>query len=88
MCLALLFIGAGVVNAAKEALEGAAASDLVPDESLHGTAFGVLGAVNGVGDFVSSTVVGLLWMVGPVWGFGYAAAMMLLGVILLRRVRP
>lgn len=83
--LALLFVGAGVVNAAQEALEGAAASDLVPDHSLHGTAFGVLGAVNGVGDFISSAIVGALWTIAPEIGFGYAATMMFLGAALLLR---
>jgi hypothetical protein len=83
--LAVLFVGAGVVNAAQEALEGAAAGDLVPDHSLHGTAFGVLGSVNGVGDFISSAVVGALWTIAPQIGFGYAAGMMLLGAALLRR---
>jgi MFS family permease len=81
--LAVLFIGAGIVNAAQEALEGAAAGDLVPDHSLHGTAFGVLGAVNGVGDFISSAVVGALWTIAPQIGFGYAAGMMVLGAALL-----
>lgn len=84
--LAMLFIGAGVVNAAQEALENAAASDLVPDPSLHGAAFGVLGAVNGVGDFISSAIVGALWTVAPEIGFGYAATTMFLGAALLLRV--
>ena len=81
--LALLFVGAGVVNAVQEALEGAAAADLVPDESLRGTAYGVLGAVNGVGDFASSFMVGALWYVGAAWGFGAAAGLMMLGAVVL-----
>ncbi|WP_428305009.1 MFS transporter [Lacipirellula sp.] len=84
--LTLLFVGAGIVNAAQEALEGAAASDLVPDHTLHGTAFGLLGAVNGVGDFISSVIVGALWTIAPEIGFGYAAIMMFLGAGLLLRV--
>jgi MFS family permease len=85
--LAVLFALAGVVIAFQEALEGALAADLIPDETLRGTAFGALGAVNGVGDLVSSVVVGLLMGVDPVYGFGYAALIMLAGALLLYRAR-
>ena len=55
---------------------------------LAAAAFGVLGAVNGLGDFLSSTVVGFLWWgVRPVAGFAYAAVLMLVGAGLLHRVR-
>lgn len=40
--------------------------------------------VNGVGDFFSSTIVGVLWMtVGARWGFLYAALMGLAGTVLM-----
>ena len=55
------------------------AADLVPDESNRGTAYGVMGTVNGVGDFLSSVVVGLLWSLSPEAGFAYAAVAMLCG---------
>jgi MFS family permease len=85
--LAILFALAGVFTAFVDALEGALTADLVPHLALRGTAFGVVGTVNGVGDFVSSVVVGLLWSVHPALGFGYAALMMLAGEVLLGRVR-
>jgi MFS family permease len=85
--LLVLFILAGVFIAVVDALEGAMTADLVPDPSLRGTAYGVRGTVNGVGDFVSSTVVGLLWSVSPALGFGYAAVLMAAGAVLLHRVR-
>jgi hypothetical protein len=86
--LAIPFVLSGISVAAVDALEGAMTADLVPDESIRGTAFGVLGAVNGLGDFLSSTVVGFLWWgVSPVAGFAYAAALMLVGAGLLHRVR-
>ena len=62
-------------------------ADLVPEESIRVTAYGVTGTVNGIGDFLSSSVVGLLWSASPVAGFGYAAVATLLGVVLLTRVR-
>jgi len=85
--LALLFALAGVYIASEDALEGALTADLVPDETIRGTAFGVLGTVNGVGDFASSAIVGLLWSFSPAVGFLYAATMMLVGAVFLHRVR-
>jgi MFS family permease len=82
-----LFALAGIYNAIQEALEGATTADLVPDPSARGTAYGVLGAVNGLGDFVSSLAVGLLFIVAPALALGYAAGMMLLGAVLVYRVR-
>lgn len=76
---ALLFALAGMFIAIEEALEGAAVADLVPDLQLRGTAFGILGVVNGCGDLVSSVMVGSLLAVGPALGFGVAASLMLLG---------
>jgi MFS family permease len=84
---AVLFALAGVFIATEEALEGAAAADLVEDPSLRGTAFGVLGVVNGLGDFVSSVVVGVLLTVAPAGAFLYAAALMATGAALLARFR-
>src|SRR5262249_38751424 len=72
--LLLLFAGAGTYVAVEEALEGAMTADLIPDKTVRGTAYGILGTVNGLGDFVSSLVVGLLWThLGPVHGFTFAA---------------
>lgn len=85
--LSVLFSLAGVYIAVEDCLEGAMTADLVREESIRGTAYGVMGAVNGVGDFLSSAMVGLLWSFSPAAGFGYAAAAMLLGAALLARVR-
>jgi len=85
--LAVLFGLAGVFIAVEDALEGVLTADFVPDESNRGTAYGVMGTVNGLGDFLSSAVVGLLWSATPIWGFTYAAVAMLFGSLLLYRVR-
>jgi MFS family permease len=83
-----LFVLAGVYVAVQEALEGAVTADLVPDRARRGTAYGVLGCVNGVGDFVASLVVGLLLTWRPEVGFVYAATWMLLGAGAMALVRP
>jgi len=86
--LMVLFAGAGVFIAIQEALEGAMTADLIPDKSVRGTAYGILGTVNGLGDFFSSWVVGLLWTyVSPVHAFGFAAGLMFVGAAALYRVR-
>jgi hypothetical protein len=40
-----------------------------------------------VGDLASSVIVGALWAIHPLWGFGYAAAAMALGALLVLRIR-
>jgi MFS family permease len=67
--LGVLFALAGVFIAIEDAIEGAMTADLVPEESIRGTAYGVMGTVNGMGDFLSSVVVGLLWSASPAVGF-------------------
>jgi MFS family permease len=69
---------AGLVNGIQDTLEGATTADLVPADH-RGLGFGLLGAVNGGGDLVSSLLVGALWTLHPLWGFGYAALCMALG---------
>ncbi|HET8630803.1 MAG TPA: MFS transporter [Thermomicrobiales bacterium] len=82
---AALFGTAGVVVAIQDALEATVTAGLIP-AGVRGTAFGVLGSVNGVGDLVSSVAVGGLWtVVSPVAGFGYAAVAMGAGALLLAR---
>jgi MFS family permease len=85
--LLALFALAGLSIAVVDALEGAFTADLV-SEPLRGTAYGVLGAVNGVGDLVASVAVGFLWSAGsPVLAFTYGALLMGLGAWVLSRMR-
>ena len=52
-------------------------------EGRRGAGMGLLAATNGVGDMVSSGLVGTLWAVSPShgWGFTVAAALQLLGAL-------
>jgi MFS family permease len=75
---AAIFGIAGLVNGIQDTLEGVTTADLVP-EKHWGLGFGLLGAVNGGGDLISSLVVGALWTLNPTLGFGFAALMMALG---------
>jgi MFS family permease len=81
--MGLVFVLAGIYIAVEDALEGAIPADLVSSEA-RGTAYGLMGTVNGVGDLVASALVGSLWTaVSPVMAFGCAGFLMLLGAILL-----
>jgi sugar phosphate permease len=86
--LLVLFGLAGVFVAWEDTIEGVAVRDYVADP-VAGTAYGLMGAVNGIGDLVSSLVVGLIWTtLGVGWGFGYAALAGLVGAVCMALVRP
>jgi len=81
--LAVVFVLGGVYVAIEETLEDALCAELVPDEQ-HGMAFGVLATVNGVGDFLSSVVVGALWSAfGVPVAFGYSLILFVAGALLV-----
>jgi MFS family permease len=82
--MALIFSLGGLVNGIQDTLEGATTAELAP-ASHRGLAFGLLGAVNGVGDLISSLGVGLLWTWHPAAAFFSAAALMTLGGLLTLR---
>lgn len=83
--LAVVFALAGVVVGVEEALEDSVAAELVP-QAQHGMAFGTLAAVNAVGDFASSLVIGLLWTAAsPSLAFGFSGVLFLAGGLLILR---
>ena len=85
--LAVLFGLAGTHVAFEQALEKSLAAELIPP-AVRGSGFGVLATANGIGDLVSSIVVGALWSsVSPNAGFLYAGFFALLGAVLVYRWR-
>lgn len=86
--LIAIFSIAGIYIAAEDALEGAIPADLVNVET-RGTAYGLLGAVNGGGDLVASALVGTAWAVlSPAAAFCLSGLLMLAGAWLTFRNRP
>jgi MFS family permease len=83
--IALILVGfvlAGVAIGCVETAEHAAVATLAP-ESLRGSAFGLLAAVQSFGNLAASAVAGALWtLVSPEAAFVYAAAWMLLALAL------
>jgi MFS family permease len=85
--LALIFALAGIYVGTSEALEDSLAAELIPREQ-HGMAFGTLAAVNAVGNFLSSILVGFLWSAVSVWAaFSFSAVLTFLGGLIILRLR-
>jgi MFS family permease len=85
--LGAIFILGGVYVAIEETLEDSFCAELV-GEAHHGMAFGTLATVNGVGDFLSSIIVGTLWTAyGTSVAFGYSAVLFAAGAVLVVRLR-
>ena len=85
--LGLVFVLGGVYVAIEETLEDSLCAELVSADQ-HGMAFGVLATVNGVGDFLSSIVVGALWTAfGTTIAFGYTLVLSVIGALLVLRLK-
>jgi MFS family permease len=83
----VIFILAGVFIGTEEPLEDSLTAEIVPHEQ-HGMAFGTLAAVNAVGDFVSSLLVGFLWSAFNVQtAFASSAILAFVGAALVLRLR-
>ena len=79
----LLFAMCGLFIAAEDTLEGALAGEMVEEES-RALGFGALATMNGVGDLVSSVMIGFIWaFVGYSAGFIVAAVIGAAGTLLL-----
>jgi len=86
--LAVIFAGAGMYVSIEETLEDSLCAELVSEEH-HGMAFGTLATVNGIGDFASSLVVGLLWtFFGTSVAFTYSALLFVAGGLLILKLAP
>ncbi len=87
LLLGTIFTLAGLYIAVEEALEATLAAEYVP-EANRGVGYGLMGTVNGIGDFLSSVSVGFLWTaISPTLGFGLAATLMGVGTTVMARFR-
>jgi MFS family permease len=74
------FILAGIGIGCAETAESAAVAQLAPDE-LRGSAFGLLAAIQAVGNLAASAIAGVLWSaISPTAAFLYVAAWMVLAL--------
>jgi len=81
---AVVFGVSGVYMGFWETVESSAAASLLPAD-VRGVGFGVLATVNGIGDFLSSALVGALWAASPTWAMGAVIALALGGAVLVAR---
>lgn len=85
--LIVLFALNGIYTAIIESSQPALASTLMPDDQ-HGTGFGVMSSVDGLGDFLSSIAMGIVWTaVSPNAGFIAAGVLALISAVLLYGMR-
>lgn len=85
--LAAIFVFGGICVGTEEALEDSLAAELVPP-TQHGMAFGTLAAINALGDFLSSLLIGILWShVSVSAAFLTAGVFFLFGSLLMLRLR-
>jgi len=81
--LIVLFAANGIYTAIIESSQPALASTLIADDQ-HGAGYGVMSSVDGVGDFLSSITVGLLWTyLSPAVGFLFGGVLAVLATIVL-----
>ena len=86
--LGVIFVLGGIYVAIEETLEDSLCAEFVGQEQ-HGMAFGVLATVNGVGDLLSSVIVGALWTaLGTATAFGYSAVLFAAGAVLVWKLEP
>lgn len=88
LVLMLLFVASGVYIACEEVAEKAYARVLLPTET-KGMGMGLLATTNGIGDFLSSALVGLLWArfpATPAIGFIAAAVLQATGAAVIATV--
>jgi sugar phosphate permease len=81
---AVVFGISGLYMGVWETLESSTAASVLPDQ-VRGIGFGVLSTVNGIGDFLSSLVVGVLWGISPPLSMGFVIATSLVGAAIIAR---
>jgi MFS family permease len=85
--LVVLFALNGIYTAIIESSQPALASTLIADDQ-HGAGYGVMSAVDGVGDFLSSITVGLLWSYfSPAVGFLFGGILAICASFILFSIR-
>lgn len=87
LVLAVPFIAAGLAIGCVETAEHAAVAALATTD-LRGSAFGLLAAVQAVGNFAASAIAGLIWTtISPTAAFVYLTVWMLIALTALQRTR-
>ena len=70
-----------------ESLQHTTAATMLP-QGNRGAGFGVLATVNGIGDFIASVSVGMLWVVSPAYAMIFVIVTSLCGAVIIGSTRP
>lgn len=81
---AIVFGFSGLYMGVWETLENSTAAALL-GASNRGVGFGVLATINGIGDFVSSLTVGILWTISPSAAMTFVIATAIAGACVIAR---
>ena len=84
---AIVFGFSGLYMGVWETVEGSTSATMLP-QPVRGIGFGVLATVNGIGDFVSSALVGTLWVYSRGWAMSIVIATSLAGAAIVAATRP
>jgi MFS family permease len=84
---AAVFGFSGLYMGVWETVESATAATMLPDPA-RGVGFGALATVNGLGDLVSSVLVGSLWAVSPATAMAFVIATSLVGAAIIAASSP
>jgi MFS family permease len=84
---AVVFGFSGLYMGIWETVENTAAATMLP-QSVRGVGFGTLATINGIGDFFSSAVVGLLWAIYPIWAMLFVVVTSLTGAAMIATRHP
>lgn len=84
---AAVFGFSGLYTGIWETVENATAATVLPAQ-MRGIGFGALATVNGISDFLSSAIVGILWVVSPALAMGFVIVTALGGSAIIAALRP
>lgn len=79
---AIVFATSGLYMGVWETVQNASAATMLP-AAVRGQGFGLLATVDGLGDLVSSVVVGGLWAIEPAGAMGFVIATSLIGAAII-----
>jgi MFS family permease len=80
----VVFGVSGLYMGVWETVENSTAASLLPAD-VRGVGFGVLATINGIGDFISSLLVGVLWAISPALSMGLVIVASLVGAAVILR---
>ena len=83
---AVIFAVSGVYMGFWETVESTTAATLLP-ASIRGVGFGALATVNGIGDVISSILVGSLWVASPHLAMGFVIVTTVAGALVIATTR-